>query len=385
MTFNHQQTDHVPLNYLGTSEINHALMQHFSIEEEQSSPMPDYRRLLFDFVGSDSKSYNDLLNKLHIDFRLIRPEYTGPNGKEFNDPDMIEDIYGCTHKKVKYPTHTSYELFSSPLAEANNIKEVDVYPWWPQADWFDYSVIAGRCAERSQYALVAGKSDLMGAGAFLQGIENFLMGLVTDNPGTISILDHLTEFYLNFNRHVFESAKGRLDIAWYGDDYGTQRGLLMGIPTWRKHMRPRLLKLIELAKSYDLKVMLHSCGSIRELIPDLIDVGIDIIDTLQPEAAGMEPGELKRCFGDKISFHGSISTAGVLANGSVEDVKKEVLERIQVMAPGGGFCLAPTHTIMPGTPIENVLAMYESALERRNNTVRQQEEVQENENFKCRK
>jgi uroporphyrinogen decarboxylase len=255
----------------------------------------------------------------------------------------------------------TYELFSSPLADDKNVREVDTHPW-PQADWFDYSRVIERCDNKSQYALAAGKTDLMGAGAFLQGMESFLIGLATDDPVTISILDHLTEFFLEFNRCVFESGKGKLDIAWYGDDYGTQQGLLISIPTWRKHIRPRLLKLVDLAKSYSLKVMLHSCGSIRELIPDLIDIGIDILDTLQPKAKGMEPQELKRLYGDKISFHGTISTAGVLLSGSSEDVKEEVIDRIRVMAKGGGFCLAPTHTIMPDTPIENVLTMYETAL-----------------------
>src|SRR3990172_6433934 len=120
-------------------------------------------------------------------------------------------------------------------------------------------------------------------------MENFLIGLATDDPVTMSILDHLTEFFLEFNRNVFESAEGQLDIAWYGDDYGTQNGLLISIPTWRRYIRPRIMKLIDLAKSYNLKVMLHSCGCIRELIPDLIDIGVDILDTLQPELAGMNP------------------------------------------------------------------------------------------------
>jgi len=202
----------------------------------------------------------------------------------------------------------------------------------------------------------------MGSGEFLQGMENFLIGLVTDDPVTVAILDRLTESFLEFNRRVFESAGGKLDIAWYGDDYGTQNGLLIGAPTWRKHIRPRLAMLIDLAKSHGLKVMLHSCGSVRELIPDLIDVGIDILDTVQPEAAGMDPRQLKQAFGDRMCFHGTISTAGVLANGTPQDVRNEVIDRIDTMAAGGGFCLAPTHTIMPGTPVDNVLAMYETAI-----------------------
>ncbi len=360
--FAHQETDRVPLDYLGAPEISAALMRHFSIPQEPQSRTRDPGRLLFDFVDADTGAYEGLLDLLHIDFRLVKPDYIGPAGRLYDDPDAREDIYGCRHKRVVYPTHDTYELSLSPLAEATSVTEVDAHSW-PDPGWFEYGGIADRCAAKSQYALAAGKIDLMGAGAFLQGMENFLIGLVENDPVTICILDHLTDFFLGFNQNVFESAGGQLDIAWYGDDYGAQSGLLIGAGTWRKRVRPHLVRLIEMAKSYGLKVMLHSCGSVRELIPDLIDVGVDILDTLQPEAAGMDPGELKRLFGDRICFHGAVSTAGVLAYGSAEDVRKEVADRIGVMAPGGGFCLAPTHTIMPNTPVENVLAMYESALD----------------------
>jgi uroporphyrinogen decarboxylase len=358
--FNHKETDRVPLNYLGTPEVNQALMGYFSIADELQ-PQVLMRRLLFDFVGVDSEGYDKLLDNLHVDIRTVKPDYSGPEGTRYEDQDMVEDIYGCIHKKVKYSTYISYELVSSPLAQVKSIREVNGYQW-PRADWFDYSKIAGRCARKSDYALAAGKTDFMGVGAFLQGMEQFLVGLEMEEPVTLSILDHLTEFFLDFNRRVFESAKGQLDIAWYGDDYGTQNGLLISTRTWRKLIRPRLLKLIELAKSHGLKVMFHSCGSVRSLIPDFIDIGIDILDGVQPEAVGMEPGELKRLFGRRICFHGTISTGGVLACGSSEDVRKEVIGRIQMMAPGGGFCLAPAHTVMPGTPVQNVISMYDAAI-----------------------
>ena len=362
--FSHEETDRVPLDYLATGEVTCALMNHFSIERERRAAAPDHNRLLFDFVGADSASYDELLRKLHVDLRLVRPEYIGPPGRRYDNPDLMEDIYGTTHTRITYPTHTTYEPFQPPLANAASTQDVAAHSW-PQADWFDCSGMAPRCAAQSEYALVSGKSDLMGAGEFIQGMEDFLMGLVTDDPVTTAILDHLTDFFLEYNQRVFESADGGLDIAWYGDDYGTQNGLLIGPPTWRKHFRPRLAKLVDLAKSHGLKVMLHSCGSVRELIPDLIDVGIDILDTVQPEAAGMDPRELKESFGDRICFHGTISTAGVLATGSADEVRQEAIDRIEMMARGGGFCLAPTHTIMPSTPIENVLALYETAFEHR--------------------
>jgi uroporphyrinogen decarboxylase len=112
-------------------------------------------------------------------------------------------------------------------------------------------------------------------------------------------------------------------------------------------------------------VLFHSCGAIREIIPDVIDLGADILNPIQVRAKGMVPAELKKNYGDKLTFHGSVDIQKTLPFGSVEDVRNEVMERIKVLAPGGGFILAPTHNFQPGTPLENILALYETALHTR--------------------
>jgi len=156
------------------------------------------------------------------------------------------------------------------------------------------------------------------------------------------------------------AGEGRIDIMHIGDDYGTQNGTLLSVPMWRKYIEPRLRKIIEVSKFYGAKVMLHSCGSVREIIPDLIRVGIDILDVVQPEPKGMDLKELKSDFGDEIVYHGTISVAGTLTRGCAGEVMEEVKRIISIMAPGGGFVLAPTHTILPETPLENIIALYET-------------------------
>ncbi|MBS3763477.1 MAG: hypothetical protein KGZ25_09280, partial [Planctomycetes bacterium] len=120
---------------------------------------------------------------------------------------------------------------------------------------------------------------------------------------------------------------------------------------------------VDLAKSFDLPVMIHSCGSSSWAFDDFIEMGIDVIDTLQPEAADMEPAYLKETYGDHLAFHGMISTAGPVTFGTTTDVRENVRETLEIMKPGGGYCLAPTHQLQDNSPTENVVEMYEAARE----------------------
>ncbi|MGQ9586471.1 MAG: uroporphyrinogen decarboxylase family protein [Anaerolineae bacterium] len=133
--------------------------------------------------------------------------------------------------------------------------------------------------------------------------------------------------------------------------------------TFRSVFQPRWAPHVQQARSFGLKIMLHSCGSTRALLPDLIDTGFDILQTVQPEAKGMDLHELKEQFGDRLCFNGCISVQQILPRTDVAGVRAEVERVIQIMAPGGGFILGPTHNIQTDTPLENILAMYEAARE----------------------
>jgi len=163
------------------------------------------------------------------------------------------------------------------------------------------------------------------------------------------------------SERALQACGGRVDILWIGDDYGTQNGPLMSPEKWRRLFKPRLAAMCELGHRYGAKVMLHSCGSTHALWDDLVECGVDIYDTVQPEAAGMDPAWLKRRFGDRICFHGTISTQRTLPFGTPEDVVAEVALRIRTVGADGGLILAPAHNIQPDTPLENVLAMYRAA------------------------
>jgi uroporphyrinogen decarboxylase len=148
-----------------------------------------------------------------------------------------------------------------------------------------------------------------------------------------------------------------------GEDLGTQHSPLISIDLFRRRIRPLHQSVIDMAKSFGLPTMLHSCGSSSWAFDDFIEMGLDAVDTLQPEAANMSPEYLKATFGDRLAFHGCISTAGPVTFGTPEDVIADCRQTLDTMMPGGGYCFAPTHQLQDNSPVENVVAMYGAALQ----------------------
>ncbi|GAI27446.1 unnamed protein product, partial [marine sediment metagenome] len=233
---------------------------------------------------------------------------------------------------------------------------------WPKVDWFDYSKIAVDCKKYSDYATVygaPGNMDVINGTAFGRGVEQVIFDIATEDPIGMACMEKRFQCCYKMSEKALKAANGAIDIFWIGDDYGTQNGLLISPQTWRKLFFPKLKAMCELGHKYKAKVMLHSCGSTREIWPGLIEAGVDIYDTVQPEAKDMDPAELKEEFGDKICFHGTISTQKTLPFGTPEDVALQVRQRIETVGKNGGFIAAPAHNIQPDTPIENILALYE--------------------------
>ncbi|MCD6469691.1 hypothetical protein J7L29_02700 [Candidatus Bathyarchaeota archaeon] len=205
------------------------------------------------------------------------------------------------------------------------------------------------------------RTCVLHAAMYLRGVKQALIDPLINSEFTRRLYEKITEFYLELNKRCFEEADGLIDIFMMGEDLGTQEGLLVSPKIFREFIKPYLAKHVQLAKRYGVKVMLHSCGAIHELIPDLIEMGIGILNPIQVRAKGMNPIELKREYGDKLSFHGGIDIQQTLPYGAPKDVRAEVRERIQTLGRGGGYILCTTHNIQPDTPLINILAMYEEA------------------------
>jgi uroporphyrinogen decarboxylase len=192
-------------------------------------------------------------------------------------------------------------------------------------------------------------------------MEQTLVDLVTDNPAGLRLIDRRLEVMREILRRTLEAGRSRFDLLWIGEDLGTQIGPMISLALFRRHLRPRMQRFVDLGKEFGIPVMIHSCGSSSWAFDDFVEMGIRAVDTLQPEAKDMAPAYLKSRWGDRLAFHGMISTAGPVAYGTPEDVIRSVRETLDVMMPGGGYCLAPTHQLQSNSPTENVVAMYDAA------------------------
>lgn len=342
LAINHQEPDRIPLDFSAEPEVVNKLLAHFNIN-----------------------NYDTFLELMGISFRHIKLPgvdsqknyYIGPNFKRYPDGSW-SDIWGIRRRLVKGLIGSYDEVCYSPLAEATTVEEVENYTW-PDPSWFDCSKVACECERYSQYARVGGGWGAIFGDAYrLQGMAKFLENMVVYSDVVKAIINKVKEFYIKLNIRIFEVAKGGIDIYYFGNDFGTQTGLLMSLEMWREFFADPLQELINSAKNYGIKVMFHSCGSVREIIPDLINMGIDILDPVQVRANGMDPEDLKRDFGDNICFHGGVDTQQLLPFCTEKETEENVKELMNVMKSGGGFILAPSQSIQPDVPLSNILAMY---------------------------
>lgn len=199
-------------------------------------------------------------------------------------------------------------------------------------------------------------------GTFLRRIDNFLMDLLLEPEKVEALLDALMEKHLATLKKVCEAVGDIVDVVRFGDDLGTDTGPFMQPELYRTLFKPRHRKLCDYVRSHSsMHTFLHSCGSIDLLIPDLIEAGFEILNPVQTNARGMEPDRLKRDFGKDVTFWGGgVDTRTILNLGSPADVRKQVLERLKVFAPGGGFVFNTVHNILPDVPPANIVAMFDA-------------------------
>jgi uroporphyrinogen decarboxylase len=243
---------------------------------------------------------------------------------------------------------------------------VVTYPFPDVTAEYRYSDMAGEVAEWHQrgYAVQAEiphySGTLFECAWLLRGLENLLADFLVNPDLAAALLDHLTASGIESATRL---AGAGIDVLLTGDDVGTQRGMMMSPQLWRKWLKPRLAEIIAAAKKVkpDLLVFYHSDGNIAPIIPELIEIGVDILNPVQPEC--MDPAQLEREYGNHLAFWGTIGTQTTMPFGAPEEVKATVKERIETVGQGGGLLLAPTHVIEPDVPWENVVAFFEAVEE----------------------
>jgi len=341
--FLRQDTDRVPINYFANAGIDRRLKAHYGLATDDNE---------------------GLRRALGVDFRGVGAHYTGPKlHADIPERGINIDNWGIRTRWIENPSGGYWDYCEFPLKDAD-VKTIRNWPM-PSPDDFDYSHIADACERNRDYCIVlgdAGVGDIINSAGMIRSMEQVLIDLALDEEAGLLYIDRRAEIMLEVMRRSFEAAKGRIDVLWMGEDLGTQIAPLISLELYRKHLRPRHQPFIDLAKKYGARVMIHTCGSSSWVYPDFIEMGIDGVDSLQPEAVNMSPGYLKKTFGDKLLLHSLISTAaGPIVYGTPEDTRQYCREMLDILAPGGGYCFAPSHCLQDNTPTENAVAMYEVA------------------------
>lgn len=340
----HRATDRVPLFYRDVPEVDARLRSDLGLASRDA-----------------------LLERLGIDFRWVEPEYVGPPLVD-EASGRRRDIWGVEYTWVEAGHGGQWEPVAFPLVEVEDPAALDDYRW-PSVDWFDFDAVDAQLRRYADYAVMTAPGvaspGVLNTMQFLLGMERTLSDMLLNCEFFRALADRILAFNMEFIERLYAVAGERIDFFRIGEDYGAQRGLLFGKPQWCELIRPTLLAMGGLAKRHGSLYYQHTCGAVRELIPELIEVGVDVLDPLQVTAAGMVPAELKAEFGGRLTFSGGVDEQELLPRGTPEQVARAVRELIDTMAPGGGFILGPTHNFQADIPTENIVAMYDAAREYR--------------------
>jgi len=299
-----------------------------------------------------------LLVRFGDDFRRVFARYAGP---EFPLPEdaTCRTVFGVNRHGMGYG-----QPMDHPLADAT-LKQVHDYPW-PDPAWMDVSAIRDEVTRwGGKYAILGGDWTPFWHDAIdLFGMEYLLIKMYEEPELVDALLQYMVDYYAAVSTRIFDAAGDVIDIFFIGNDLGSQTGPLLGEKLFRRFLVPHLQRLIDLGHAYGLKVMLHCCGGFVQLIPAMIEVGLDALHAVQPDCRGMDLAKLKAEFGDKMVFNGAIDSHHVLINGTPDFVKAKTYEVLDIMKPGGGYIAGASHdAILEETPVENVLAMFDAIQE----------------------
>ena len=333
----HRLPDRVPTDYWGTAEITAKLLRHFGLDTEA-----------------------ELWRKLRIDkVHGVGPRYIGP------ELPAGEDIWGLRRRTVEHAGGAgSYsEVANHPWAVYPSIDELEAGVTWPSADWWDYSTIPAQIEAIGDYPRRGGGSEPFLLYCHLRGMEQGFMDLVLNPELAHHCLERLYDLAYEQTARILESARGEIDLIYVAEDMGSQSGLLFSPGQIEEFFVPGFTRMIALGHDAGAKVFHHSDGAVRQIIPRMIELGIDVLNPIQWRCDGIDRVELKASFGREVVFHGAMDNQETLPFATPEAVAAEVRENIRTLGAGGGYVLAPCHNLQSITPVANAIAMYETAWE----------------------
>jgi uroporphyrinogen decarboxylase len=337
-TINREEPDRVPFDFWGVPEVIDRLVDYFGVADEQ-----------------------EMLRLLGIDCRVVWPDYNGPALEQFED----NSFYGPWgfHRKLVQNDFSTYEEYASfPLADAKTAEDVRVWDKWANGRCWDWAKVPEQIDAMNTlvpYHIRYEVGGMFECAWAVYGLEKFLVDLIKNPEVPCAILDGYTDMFIDNVHNLMAVAGDKIDMLYTYDDVATQNGLMMSPKMWREFILPRHQRLNAVIKEYDKKIMYHSCGAIYKLIqPLIVEMGIDVLNPLQPRAKGMDMMHIKGEFGNQVAFHGGIDLQYTLPQGTTQEVVDEVQERCQILGKGGGYICTSAHYIQNDAPIENIAALY---------------------------
>jgi len=264
------------------------------------------------------------------------------------------DAYGSLWRTDRRPFHLEKPGMPEPSFDGYDFPSVDLFLEAAQDSKAEAKKMLAE--EPDRYRFIGMGWGLFESSWGIRGFENALMDVAAHEDFYIELLDRITDHFLAF---VDFWKDVPADAIMFGDDWGDQRGVIVGPDRWRKLFKPRYAKIYEATHAQGKKCISHCCGSVADIMDDIVEIGLDVLESVQPEAQGMNPYELKRRWGDKIAFWGCLGSQSTLQFGTPDEIRAEVRKLRHEMGRGGGYILCPAKSLQPGTPLENAVATVE--------------------------
>ena len=335
------QPDRVPCDYAATPEVTARLLKDLGCASER-----------------------ELWKRLGIDkLILLSAKHVGAKEETWH----MQSLWSVWHIEVTNVAvgdgvGTYEEVITSPLAKAESVKEIEEFDWPNPGDW-DVSDLRVQCEAWAGYPILGGCYEPFYLYCRLRGMEQALADLAL-NPALIEAgMERIFDIHRAVIGRSLEAAQGLVDFIYVAEDLGTQDSLLISAAAFRQFIKPWLRKMIDLVHSFGAKTLHHDDGAIRPFLPELIDIGIDVLNPVQWRCRGMEREGLARDFGKSLVFHGAVDNQHTLPFGSPEDVRREVADNIRIFQGGKGYIVAPCHNLQPNTSTANILALYDAVRE----------------------
>jgi uroporphyrinogen decarboxylase len=336
-----RRPDRVPCDYTATAEVTQRLLTELHCASE---------RQLWERLGVD---------------KCIQLSPKHRYAKE--DTWHMQSLWSVWHIGVRTVDYGEglgvyEESISYPLERAESAADVERFDWPDPGDW-DCSQMRATCEEWRGYPIGGGCYEPFYLYCHLRGREQAMADLVLNPAIAEAALERIFHIHYAVIRRALEECRGLIDLVYIAEDLGSQDSLLMSPQCFRKFLKPHMVKMIELVHSFGAKAFHHDDGAIRPMLPELIEMGIDILNPVQWRCRGMEREGLARDFGAAVVFHGAVDNQWTLPFGTPAEIRQQVAENIGILAKGRGYIVAPCHNLQPNTSTEKILALYDAVRE----------------------